>query len=181
MTLTPDQAVEALKEIEAARGRTRVALNYREGAAYLILWGVLIIAGHVLTQFAPQAARIIWIGVNAAGTAVSCAIGYTRRRETGQGRAAALLVIALALCFGTESILWQATGRQISVIWAIHAGAAYMIAGLWLGRAYLILGAGVVLLSLFGYLAVEGDFNLWMAVVFGGSVLAGGLWMRRSP
>jgi hypothetical protein len=181
MTLSPDQAAEALKEIEAARGRTRVALNYRAGAAHLILWGALIIVGHVLTEFAPRAAPIIWIGVNGAGALGSCAIGYLRRHESGQGRAAALLAIALALCFATESLLWQATGRQIAVMWAIHAGAAYMIAGLWLGRAYLILGAGVVALSLFGYFAVDSYFNLWMAVVFGGSLLTGGFWMRRSP
>ncbi len=181
MTLTPDQAAEALKDIEAARSRTRTALNYREGALHLILWGALIIVGHVLTDFRPAAAQGIWIAVNGLGAAGSCAIGYLRRRESGQGRAAALLIIAVALCYVTESILWQATGRQIGVIWAIHAGAAYMIAGLWLGRAYLILGAGVIALSLIGYFAIDSHFNLWMAAVFGGSVLSGGLWMRRAP
>jgi hypothetical protein len=181
MSLTPDQAAQALSDIETARARTRVAMNYRDGGLHLIAWGALIMAGHVMTEIAPEFAGVVWISVNAAGFAASLILGFLHRAKGGQGRPAALLAIGLALCFATELIVPQATGRQISVVWALHAGAAYMIAGLWLGRAYLMLGAAVVTLSLFGYFAVDAHFNLWMGAVFGGSVLASGLWMRRSP
>ena len=69
MTLTPDQAAEALKDIEVARSRTRTGLNYREGGLHLILWGAVIIAGHLLTDFRPAAAQTIWIAANGLGAA----------------------------------------------------------------------------------------------------------------
>ena len=55
------------------------------------------------------------------------------------------------------------------------------IAGLWFGPAFVAIGLGITALTLIGYFFVTGAaFHLWMAVVNGGGLILGGLWMRWS-
>ena len=56
----------------------------------------------------------------------------------------------------------------------------YTIAGLWFGRAYVVIGVGITALTLIGYFFIGDWFKPWMAVVNGGGLVLGGLWMRRS-
>jgi hypothetical protein len=57
----------------------------------------------------------------------------------------------------------------------------YMMAGVWFGRAFLVIGATIVVLTLIGYYFIPGiSLLLWMAAVNGGGLTLGGLWMRRS-
>jgi hypothetical protein len=57
----------------------------------------------------------------------------------------------------------------------------YTIVGLWVGAAFVAIGLSVTVLTLIGYFFVDGAaFLLWMAVVNGGGLILGGLWMRRS-
>ena len=56
----------------------------------------------------------------------------------------------------------------------------YVIAGLWFGYAFVAIGIAITVLTLIGYFFVTGfTFLLWMAVVNGGGLILGGLWMRR--
>ena len=52
--------------------------------------------------------------------------------------------------------------------------------GLWVGYAFVAIGLGISALTLIGYFFVGYWFPLWMAVVNGGGLVLGGLWMRRS-
>jgi hypothetical protein len=57
----------------------------------------------------------------------------------------------------------------------------YTIVGLWVGPAFVAIGLGITALTAIGYFFVDGAaFLLWMAVVNGGGLILGGLWMRRS-
>jgi hypothetical protein len=56
----------------------------------------------------------------------------------------------------------------------------YALAGIWFGRAFIILGLMVTALTVVGYLWVGPWFNLYMAVVDGGGLMLCGLWMRRA-
>ena len=58
--------------------------------------------------------------------------------------------------------------------------ALYTIVGLWVGAAFVAIGLGITALTLVGYFFVGAWFDLWMAVVNGGGLVLGGLWMRRS-
>jgi hypothetical protein len=56
----------------------------------------------------------------------------------------------------------------------------YTIVGLWFGYAFVAIGIGIAALTLIGYFLTGDWFHLWMAVVDGGGLILGGLWMRRS-
>jgi hypothetical protein len=56
----------------------------------------------------------------------------------------------------------------------------YSIVGLWFGRAFVVIGLSVTVLTLVGYFFLGNAFDLWMAFVDGGGLFLGGLWMRRS-
>jgi hypothetical protein len=56
----------------------------------------------------------------------------------------------------------------------------YVMTGFWFGRVFVVIGMSVIALTLLGYFLAGPWFTLWMAVVNGGGLLLGGLWMRRS-
>ena len=70
--------------------------------------------------------------------------------------------------------------RKLGAFWPIYFMLVYTIAGLWVGRAFVAIGLGIIALTLVGYFLVGDWFDLWMAVVNGGGLIVGGLWMRRS-
>ena len=72
------------------------------------------------------------------------------------------------------------TARQLGAFWPSYFMLPYLIAGLWLGGAFVVIGTAIIALTLIGYLSAGPWFDLWMALVCGGGLLLGGLWMRRS-
>jgi hypothetical protein len=68
----------------------------------------------------------------------------------------------------------------MDAFWPIYFMMVYTIVGLWFGYAFVAIGVGITALTLIGYFFAGDWFNLWMAVVDGGGLILGGLWMRRS-
>ncbi len=60
-----------------------------------------------------------------------------------------------------------------------RSGASFSAAGVWFGRAFLVIVATIVALTLIGFFTIGEAFPLWMAFVNGGGLILGGLWMRR--
>ncbi len=56
----------------------------------------------------------------------------------------------------------------------------YALAGLWLGRAFTLIGVGLTALVLAGYFWAGEAFDLYLAAVNGGGLILCGLWMRRA-
>jgi hypothetical protein len=73
----------------------------------------------------------------------------------------------------------EAVRQQLGVFCATIAMFAYVVGGLWLGRFFIWLGAGVTILTVAGYFFAPAWFNLWMAVTGGGSLIVAGLYIRR--
>src|SRR5262245_24171031 len=55
-----------------------------------------------------------------------------------------------------------------------------ILAGLWLGRFFVVLGFVGIALIVVGYLTPEPWLRLWMAAVQSGTLILGGLWLGRS-
>jgi len=55
----------------------------------------------------------------------------------------------------------------------------YALAGIWFGYAFIVIAACTTALTLISYAYAGPAFLLWMAVVHGGGLVLGGLWMRR--
>lgn len=175
-------AAAALDDIDALRAATRRSLGYRLASAQLILWGVVVAIGDALTWVAPAQAGRFWIGLTACGVAGSL---YFARRlaRNGYGTPARSLAgFALFVAFG---LFWSRgighfDGRQMLAFWPSLVMFGYCLAGLWLGRVFVVLGLSVAALIAIGYVALGPAYPLYLAAVNGGGLIVCGLWMRQA-
>jgi hypothetical protein len=178
------QASEALSDINEIVRRVRQSRIYNLASLIMIMWGVLVFAGNVMTYVWPRYGGLIWIAIDVAGVLGSVAISAFNYPKTGvrtfDGRMllAFLLYCAFGLFFSV--VLGHLTPRQLATFWSLYAMMTYTIAGLWFGYAFVALGLAISALTLVGYFFVGSWFDLWMAVVNGGGLILVGLWMRRS-
>jgi hypothetical protein len=178
------QAVEALTEINQIARRVRQSTIYNLASLMLIMWGVLVFAGHLVVHILPRNALLIWLAVTVLGIAGSFAISASTRARTGVRTFDARFLMAFLLFLGF-GYLWTLglghfTARQMDTFWPLYFMLVYTIAGLWFGFAFVAIGLGVTALTLIGYFFIGDWFHLWMAVVNGGGMIVGGLWMRRN-
>jgi hypothetical protein len=182
--IDPKEAASALSDIDSIARRVRQSTMYQLSSLLTMLWGVLVFAGNIASFLAPRSAGLIWLGVYAVGIAGSFAIsaaGYSRNRVRSVD-IRTLLAYLLLIAFGMFCC-WLAhftAARQIGTFWAIYFMLVYTIVGLWLGSAFVAIGVSITALTLIGYFFVGDWFEPWMAVVNGGGLVLGGLWMRRS-
>jgi hypothetical protein len=178
------QASEALAEINEMARRVRQSRIYNLASLMLIMWGALVFAGYLGSFWLPRYAGYFWIALNVAGIAGSFAIsavGYPRTGiRTFDFRMLIAFVLFFAFGFLCTSVLGNFTPRQMGAFWPIYFMLLYIIAGLWIGHAFVAIGLGISALALVGYFFVGGWFDLWMAFVDGGGLMLGGLWMRRN-
>src|SRR5262249_57289559 len=55
-----------------------------------------------------------------------------------------------------------------------------ILAGLWLGRFFVVLGLVGIALIVIGHLQSEPWLRLWMAAVQSGTLIVGGIWLGRN-
>ncbi len=184
MSIESREAAAALDDIEQVVRRVRQSRIYDLASLMLIMWGALVFAGNIASFFWPRYAGYIWIAVNAIGIAGSFAISTFSRARTGvrsfDARALAALLLFFAFGYFCCGVLGHFTPRQIGTFWPIYFMLVYTVAGLWVGQAFVAIGLGITVLTLVGYYLVGAWFEPWMAVVNGGGLALGGLWMRRS-
>ena len=178
------QASEALAEIDEITRRVRQSRIYNLASLMLIMWGALVFAGYLGSFWLPRYAGYLWIAVNVAGVSGSFAISALGYPKTGIRTFDFRMLIALLLFFAfgflCTVVLGQFTPRQMGAFWPIYFMLLYIIAGLWVGLAFVAIGLGITVLVLVGYFFIGDWFELWMAFVDGGGLMLGGLWMRRS-
>jgi hypothetical protein len=178
------QASEALSDINMMVQRVRQSRIYNLASLLLIQWGVLVFAGNMLTYLWPRYGGWIWITIDAAGVLGSLAISAFNYPKTGVrtfgGRTLAAFLLYFAFGFFFSSVLGHFSPRQLATFWSLYAMMTYTIAGLWFGYAFVALGLAISALTLIGYFFVGNWFEPWMAVVNGGGLILGGLWMRRN-
>ncbi|MEO8317565.1 MAG: hypothetical protein ABI561_04505 [Bradyrhizobium sp.] len=178
------QASEALSDINAIVQRVRQSRIYNLASLLLIQWGSLVFAGNMLTYLWPRYGGWIWIAIDAVGVLGSLAISTFNYPKAGVrafgGRMLVAFLLYFAFGFFFSSVLGHFTPRQLATFWSLYAMMSYTIAGLWFGYAFVALGLSITALTLIGYFFVGNWFDPWMAVVNGGGMILGGLWMRRS-
>ncbi|HXY98348.1 MAG TPA: hypothetical protein VEI03_00015 [Stellaceae bacterium] len=184
MTIDPNEAAASLSDIASIERRTRETLVYARSSASLILWGLLVGAGYVISFLTPQnhdGHYGHWSVIAVIGFAGSFLIH--RRRSKRDSRMGELLLatelVLLAFGFVFLVLFWPVTPRQMGAFWPILVMLGFVIAGIWLGRFFIYCGIAVTALTLAGYFWAGAWFALWMAVVNGGGLIAGGLWLRR--
>jgi hypothetical protein len=178
------QATEALTDIESIVRRVRQSRIYNFSSLMLIMWGALVFAGYVTSYIWPRTSGLHWIVLDVIGLAGSLAIGASTRQRDGVNTFDTRFLAASVLFIVFGCILSIGVGhlrpRQMDAFWPIYFMMVYTIVGLWFGYAFVAIGVGITALTLIGYFFAGDWFHLWMAVVDGGGLVLGGLWMRRS-
>ena len=178
MSLSPEQAAAALREIEETRQRSLELVVYRQGAPVLVLWGVIWIVGFASNAMWPTYAAIVWTVLTVLGAVASWLI--SRGGNPGQNlRYVASWAVFPLLFYGAGPILAPQTTSQRAALAALLVAAAYALAGIWWLQRYLWLGLALFAVTLFGFFFAPW-FDLWMAVMGGGGLILGGLWLRAA-
>jgi len=185
MSITRDEATQALGEIDAAAGRAAEFKTYTRMAPFLIIWGLVWMVCDLSTQFAPQWGLAWPIGVG-AGTLASIVMGFSlpkpdttpeQRARSWRHMASWLLVIVFVFCL---SLVIPMSGlKEIHSLFGLVFGFIYLVVGIWTGWRMAALGIALVVLTLIGFYAVGQWYSLYMGLVSGGALILGGLWLRR--
>jgi hypothetical protein len=181
ITIDPREAASALSDIDSISRRVRQSTIYQLSSLLTIFWGVLVFAGNIASFLRPRSAGYVWIAVYVAGIGGSFMISAFQVRAGIRFDIRMLLAYVLFLAFGffCTSGLAHFTPRQMGTFWAIYFMLVYTLVGLWVGNTFVAIGLGVTALTLIGYFFIGEWFEPWMAVVNGGGLILGGLWMRR--
>jgi hypothetical protein len=185
MTIDPAEAAASLRHIATIEQRTREAVFYAGSSAIFIAWGLLVACGHGLAAFYPQSAGAIWLIVTVAGcgaTALIIAVRTrVRPREARDWRIVWAMVALTVYGAAWAFVLGPVVPRQ--VLYAFQPSLYLLgifLAGLWLGRVFVILGFVGIALMLVGYLQAEPWLRVWMALVQSGTLILGGVWLHRN-
>ena len=182
--IDPREAASALSDIDAVARRARQSTIYHICSLIMILWGVLVFAGNLVTYLSPRYAGYTWPMVYVAGIAGSFAISalnYPRTRvRSFDLRMLLAFLLFFAFGFFCVDVLGHFAPRQTGTFWPIYFMLMYCMVGLWFGYAFIAIGLVIAALTLIGYFYIGSAFPLWMAFVSGGGLILGGLWMRRS-
>ena len=185
MSLSQDQAAESLKEIDRTSQRSALAYSYARTSPYLIMWGLIWMAGYGLSDLYPRAGSWHWTALTLGGLLVSIFIG---RRQAASGDVPArpgtgLQVFVTFFAIGlfitaTYAIFGHAGPRQQAAFVPLIVALIYSVMGIWKGPRFLVMGIVIAALTLGGFFFLKDHFLLWMAVVGGGALVLGGLWLK---
>ena len=181
--LSAADAARTLADIDAITARVRQSRIYMLASTAMVVWGPLVACAYAVTQFWPRYAAIIWPACHVIGFVTTVMLARRHPREASR-RGGLLVAAALAIIIA-YGVLWsvvfgQFGPRQMSAFWPTLFMFAYTVAGLWFGRAFVMLGLTVTALTMVGYVWAGHWFDLYMSVVNGGGLLLCGLWMRRA-
>ncbi len=93
---------------------------------------------------------------------------------------ALLGAIGFGFFFSMAAVTAPLSARQVDAFISLFFAFAYAIGGVWGGWRLMAIGLVAAAGILFGYFALHQHFYLWMGVVGGGALLAGGLWLRKA-
>src|SRR5271170_961639 len=97
MTINPNEASAMLADVEAIIGKVKQSRSYRVAGVVMILWGVIVIAGNILSAVAPRWAGWGWWAVDLLGVLLTLLVIW---RNSPAGEAIPIrLIAAFALFF----------------------------------------------------------------------------------
>jgi len=185
MTIDPNEAAASLQDIALVERRTHEALCYGGSSTIFIVWGVLVAGGYGLTELYPRSAMIIWPAVTATGCVATALIIAMRRRARPQEVRDWRLIWSLAVLAAFGAVWSYLLGPIVPrpLMYSFQPTLfmlGIILAGLGLGRFFLVLGLVGIALIAIGHLQPEPWLRWWMAAVQSGTLILGGVWLGRS-
>jgi hypothetical protein len=178
MPLTQTEAHDALEVIAQSDALSRRLAGYAQVGAQLILWGVLWMAGFSLEYVEPSWVNAIWPVIGVGGSIGSFVLARQGGAESDWRIGAGVWILVL-LAIALLCVLGPPSPAQIAATNGLIIAAAYMIAGLGLGARLVAIGAFLAVATLLGFYLAGPYFILWMGLAAGGSLILGGLWLKK--
>jgi hypothetical protein len=122
MTLSPNEAADALRDIATVETHSRRAFGYRQASPHLILWGVLWVFGYGVTATRHALGGSIWAAVWVIGLAGDVAISRRSGRRVSSTAVMqspvywqfpAITLLVYAFVVATCAVMAPVSGRQI--------------------------------------------------------------------
>ncbi|RZJ41308.1 MAG: hypothetical protein EON87_16400 [Brevundimonas sp.] len=188
MNITRDEAAAALSDIDATTGRLSQQRSYHISGPILMLWGVVwLVCYSAMGLLPPEQWGWTWLIGDALGivgtimlSSKACA-PWQGVAGRGMGWRSLLAGLAIAAFIGaTLSIFGVQDPNAFMTFPGIVCGAVYFIVGLLHRPRFLVIGTAVFVASLIGFFGFPDILPFWMAIVGGGGLLIGGLWMRSA-
>jgi hypothetical protein len=179
MTVSPQDAAAALRDIDAAQARSKTLRGYQHAAPHFLIWGIVWVVGYGLSDVFRGHANAIW----GALVPIGLVAGVMVKRDASRAvswRYAAMGLAILSFCGATFFVMWPVSGRQISAFIPLVIALLYVLGGIWAGPRYAVTGVAVAVLTLVGFVWLSTHFLLWMAFVGGGALILAGLWLRKA-
>jgi hypothetical protein len=185
-TLSPEEARQALAEIDSISHQTRLALQSRLVSSILMMWGVLWAVIFSSGYLAPaHSGRIAWV-LNTFGFLCTAFLVARRNRQLRQdtGRKHMLLIATLWAALLVYAILLpmllvhSRTARLTLMLCTVMLG--YVLQGIWMrDRIFVFIGLFItsVALACHAWLSPP-HFLLGLGLLGGGALFAGGLVIR---
>lgn len=192
MNVTREEAAQALADIDKASDRVFKLKGYHHGAPHFIIWGLVWLVANSASYFLTDAARLAWPISLAFGFVGSMVVGIMQSRKWPKDHQAssverrfgarmgmtAGIVMLFIICI--TLIAQPTTDREINAMISIVFPFLYMAGGLWAGWRLFAIGFVTAAAIMFGYFWLTEHFELWMGVFGGGSLIAGGIWLRTA-
>lgn len=192
MNVSREEAAQALKDIDRTSDKIVELKGYHHGAPYFIVWGFVWLIANSVSQFWPEHQRWIWPACVGAGFLVSLVLGIMQSRRAAPGTRRSEQERKLGGKFGMTSGVMMAfivcilliaqpkTADAGNAMVSIFFPFMYMAGGIWAGWRLFVIGFITAAAILVGYFWVKDYFDIWMGVFGGGSLIAGGLWLRSA-
>ena len=179
MSLTQNDAAEALRLVQQAGERSETLRGYQSVSPHLILWGCVYFVAYAFGYFRPDLAGWPWL-VLVPVASIGDVMIARRDRSGGDWTTFTILFCTfLAFIVATAAIMQPQSPSQMAAFVPLVVAACYISLGVAAGNRLIYTGIGLFLLTLIGYFAFPAIFLLWMAVVGGGALILGGLWLRQ--
>lgn len=192
MNVSREEAAQALSDISRASDRIQQVQGYKHGAPHFIIWGLVWLSVNSVTQFVEGSDKYAWPIALGIGFLASMATGILQSRQREKGTEAGELqrrigsrigmtagvVMAFIVCLSL--ITTPESNREINAMISIFFPFMYMAAGIWAGWRLFAIGLVTAAAIMVGFFMAGDYFAIWMGVFGGGSLIAGGLWLRTT-
>ena len=184
MDISPSEAEKTLASIRETDDQMRKAMNASGGGYQMLIWGIIMLIGYSLNQFADHLTVAIvagtWIALSVVGNTFSVVMSIRMARKFHSPLGSRIgTMLPIFILFGVIAAFFvnPAGPREINLLIYLLVMLWLAMMGLWVKLSMLWISLIFTGLMLFGYTVLPDYFFLWLAIVGGGAMIGSGLFL----